>query len=251
MKLSRGSVFTKTLISMSILFFLGSEPAWAGYQIFIQQSGSSPAGVGPNPIINAGAFNVGVAGSATLQDPLLLIVGVYDGLGGTPSITYSGGVSKASLGTYGLSSDSATFYSTSSGDAYTQLGLVSKGSGGSSESFVNWSAADTAYGLKAPTRFELYAFSLNTSLTSGSPISVGESGAPLGSFIIGYDCVSGSGLSGACGSGNVVATPFTNAGGLAAAPEPSTLVFVGTGLGLLALGSLIKKRGIRTGSQRV
>ncbi len=249
MKLSRGPVFATALISAAMVLFLGSEPAWATSQIFIQQSGSSPAGGGPNPIINAGDFNVGVAGAALLENPLLLIVGVYDGLG-IPSITYSGGVSDNPSGTYGLSSDFATFYSTSSGDAYNQLGLISKGSGGSSESFVNWSGADTAYGLKAPTSFDLYVFSLDTSLAAGSPISVGESGASLGSFIIGYDCLSGTGSSGACGKGNVVATPFTNAG-LTATPEPSTWIFVGTGLGILALGAVIRKRGIRTGSQRV
>src|SRR5689334_6906887 len=58
-------------------------------QIFIQDSGTSPAGGDPNVITDPGNFVVGVAGSATLQDPLLIIVGVYDG-NGIPSISFSG-----------------------------------------------------------------------------------------------------------------------------------------------------------------
>ena len=68
---------------------LASSPAGAVVidpQIFVQQSGSSPAGGDPNLITNTGAFTVGVAGNFTLQNPLLIIVGVYNG-NGTPSIS--------------------------------------------------------------------------------------------------------------------------------------------------------------------
>src|SRR5579864_8275883 len=56
-------------------------------QIFIQQSGQNPAGGDPNLITDTSAFNVGVAGSFILQDPLLIIVGVLNG-SGTPCISY-------------------------------------------------------------------------------------------------------------------------------------------------------------------
>src|SRR5947207_8152152 len=118
---------------------LASSPAGAS-QIFIQQSGSSPAGGDPNLITNTGAFTVGVAGNFTLQNPLLIIVGVYDG-NGTPSISFAGGVSAASVGTYHLTANSATL--SSGQNALTQLGLTGDGS----ESFTNWSLGDTTNGF--------------------------------------------------------------------------------------------------------
>ena len=244
-------VFGRTVLATTIIFtvmvlHLGSGSAWAT-QIFIDQSGTSPAGGDPNLLTNTGSFDVGVAGiSAILQKPLLLIVGVYDG-NGTPSISYSGGVKYAPIGTYGLEMDSATFTRFSSGTAYTQLGLAN-GSGASSDSFGNWSGADVAHGLAAPSSFELYAFSLDTTLTGGSPISVDESGASLGSFIIGYDCLSGTGL---CATGNIAATPLTNAGMISNTPEPDSWIFFGTGIAFLAIGTVIRKRRILNGRQLV
>lgn len=229
------------------LFAISSSSALAGTldttldpQIFVQQSGTSPAGGDPNVISNTGSFVVGVAGSHTLQNPLLVIVGVYNG-SGTPSISFSGCATPsacpaATVGTYGLTGTSATFTSSSTGSAFDQFGLAS----GGSESFGNWSGADVADGFAAPTSFTLYAFALDTSL-AGTPISIDENGAANGSFIIAYDCEVGTGSSSGCATnGDIGQTVFTNTGLIDAppsAPEPASMALLGFAvLGFAAIG---------------
>jgi hypothetical protein len=217
------------LVSLTCL----SSPASAG-QIFVQQSGASPAGGDPNVITNDAAFVIGIAGSATLQNPLLVVIGAYGGVG-TPTLSYSGcatpsACAVATLGTYGLTATTATFTAASSGTAFSQLGL----NGGGSESFVNWAAGEAAIGMPAPSSFTLYAFAVNVSLTSGSPITVGLSGVANGTYILAYSCDAGTGSSSGCSSnGKIAQTVFTNTGLDAPgvpAPEPASLALLGAAL---------------------
>jgi hypothetical protein len=228
-------------------------------QIFFCQGGpctSAPGGTaigGESNLINdTSNIGVGVAGGQfTLQNPLVIIVGVYDG-NGTPSVSFSGCATPsacplAPIGTYGITGNSGVSFT--SGDAYDTIGFSQGGHGSNSQGFTNWSTADTLNGFAAPTSFSLYAFALPTNLASGVPIFIDESGAAAGSFIIGLSCNNGTGTNtttsggvttpGGCSTnGNVGATPFTNAGLIV--PEPTTMLLFGTGL--VALGAKLRRR---------
>lgn len=230
-------------------------PDW---QIAVQQSSGPAAGGDPNLITNTGTFYINAQGSHVSSDPVLIIVGVFDGTSSTstPTISYGPGdtltASLATVGTYGLTANKTTFLPGGNGNtasAYAALGLAD----GGSETFGNWACGgngcpgtggDASLGL-TPTSFELFAFAVPINL-SGS-YALDESGAPNGSYIIAYSCENGKEGSGtppgACtgGNGNIASTPYTNAGFLDApptdAPEASAVTL--TSLVLLAFGALV------------
>jgi hypothetical protein len=237
------AVFVAVLLTLALVGSIAWADTVIDPQIFIQPSGTAPAGGDPNLITDTTSFVIGVAGNFTLQDPLLVIVGVYDGGSATLSSTTGcldpSACPLATVGTYGLSTNDTSF---TSGTAYAALGLTA----GGSESFANWSAADTSAGLAAPTSFELEVFQITGNLTSGSTFTL-DTTAPFGSFIIGYSCEDGTGSSTGCATkGDIGQTPFTNAGFINTSPpthkipEPAGLATLGSGL--LLTGGMLRRR---------
>jgi len=226
----------KTLLVIAALGF-SMLPSHAD-QIFICQSCTAAPGGDPNPISNTGSFDVGLAGPSA-QSPIFIVVGVYGG-GVTPTVSFDGTPSEplATLGTYGLTSNSLTVSASSTGTKIFQaLGLRS----GGSESITNLIADDAKFGIAAPSKFTFDVFEIPTGLHG--VISIDESGAPKGSFILAYGCQDGS-RTAKCDSGDISQTVNTNMGILTGppttTPEPESLLLLG--LGLLSLAVLKIRR---------
>jgi len=170
-------------------------------------------------------------GQPTLDNPLLLILGVPDQTSLTPAIsalsvgTASGPVYKTDLNT--------------GEEVYTILGL---GDGtNNSNSFTNWSAADLAVNGINAGFFGLFVYDLiNTGITGGSTVDVSFlSDLPDGTFAIAYGQVETQ--NGPNTNIKAFSTPFTESGLTTHnVPEPSSLWLIG--MGLLGLGFFGRKK---------
>ena len=236
----RKTIVLATLVGILAFGFAGTAKA---DQLYVcqpsatQDCTSAPGGTAiggeSNLISTPGAFDIGLAGNHADANPLLIVVAEFNGTGGQPSISFSGcaipsACPLTTLGTYGLTANTLTNFTGA--DVFPALGLTS----GGSISFTNLAGADSANGFGTPGSFTLYAFSLNVGMTGpGTPITIDESGAAPGSFILPYSCLSTASTTAKCAHGDVSQAVFTNAGlltGGPSVPEPASLTLLGVSL---------------------
>ena len=172
-------------------------------------------------------------GNPTLDNPLLLIIGVVN----QTDSTFTAPAISLSAGSGSLVGYEGNFTSAASGDVYSFIGLTG---GNNSNTFGNWAAADLAVNGITATGFGIFEYALTgTGITGGSTVDVTfASDLALGTFAVAYGTAAGNG-----NNQLIFSTPFTESGLTHdghKVPEPSMLLLFGSGL--LGLGLFGRKK---------
>jgi hypothetical protein len=217
--------------------------------------GNPPAGGDPNLIGTTFGIYQNSGGAGTLNDPWLLILGV-------PNVSNAATFSNASISS--ISGGGTSNYlglggtMTSGQEAYSALHL--QGPTDNSNSFVNWSAAETTLAGINATSFGLYEFAITANLPASGNVQFSFASLPTGTIAIAYGQTGQTSSSQTCTTKNgkttckttvtntimIYDTPFTEAGFRTppppppSTPEPASMVLLGAGI--LGLGSLKKIR---------
>lgn len=253
------------LAALLLLAFAALPPrVYAGATLFVGNPPQTGAYLyNGTDVRSIGASQLGIeqnaGGANALGNPLLLILGVPNagplptsgipGGGGGPffaptiTVTNGGNGTLGGPGVYGGSWDpifgfGGSFDASASGSVYDFLGLT--GPTNSSNSFTNWSGADSAVNGITARSFGIFVYQLtDTNInTAGGKQLVNVSfgaGLPVGTFAVAY----GQTAYGASPGGpSIFDTPFTESGLVNhhnhEVPDPGTLFLIAGGMLALA-----------------
>jgi len=209
----------------------------SGFDLY-QESNGAPS---LNPVLlifgvpNNPTNTIGSVTGAQLYYPYPLGVG-----GSAQNLTVTIGTSDYGLSVPSSGPNAGLFGEMTSSDVYSFLGVGGSGVD-KSNSFTNWAGADAAVMGITATNFSIYVFTVDlTGATGGfggnDLINVDISNMPNGTFAVGYGEAGGKAYVNPFTEAGLIDTPPVNA------PEPASLLLLGTGL--LAAGVLSRRRGL-------
>ena len=161
-------------------------------------------------------------GAEDLNVPWLVILGIPNVTSTIATITSVNGSATS------ISNNGTTATMGSMQEAYSQLSLDAGTN--NSNSFTNWSGADSTINGITATSFGLFEFDIPVTLSGGGTDTFQFAGLPVGTFVIAYGQT----------ATHIYDTPFTEAGLTTGqptppVPEPASLALLGSALASLGL----------------